>query len=71
MEIFDSIITAVLCLLCFACCKGWAISVDIAAANEDKLLIKLAQVLGRAGDVFHYACWISIAVGFCRAFGLF
>lgn len=71
MEIFHSIITAVLCLSCFLCCKGWSMALSIGASKTDKRMIKLALTFGIAGDVFHCACWLFIAAGFLKAFGLF
>lgn len=71
MEIFHSIITAVLCLSCFLCCKGWSMALSIGASKTDKRMIKLARTFGIAGDVFHCACWLFIAAGFLAAFGLF
>ena len=71
MEIFHSIITAVLCLSCFLCCKGWSMALSIGASKTDKRMIKLARTFGIAGDVFHCACWLFIVAGFLKAFGLF
>lgn len=71
MQSYYLIISAVLCLSCFLCCKGWATALDISAAKNDKRTLRLARTFDLAGDVFKWVCWIFILAGFLRAFGLF
>nr|UVX65672.1 MAG: hypothetical protein [Bacteriophage sp.] len=69
MQTYYPIISAVLCLLCFLCCKGWSVALDV-GAGRDKRILRMARTFGIAGDVFHWATWAFIAAGFIRAFGL-
>lgn len=71
MQPYYPIISAVICLLCFLCCKGWATALEIGAAKTDKRTLRLALTFDIAGDVFNWACWIFIGAGLLRALGLF
>ena len=70
MQPYYPVISAVLCLFCFLCCKGWSTALDIGAAN-DKHMRRLACTLDIAGDVFHWAGWAFVVAGILRALGLF
>ena len=70
MQTFYPVFSAILCLFCFLCCKGWATALDI-GAGKDKRMIRMAHTFDIAGDVFRWACWLFIVVGFLRTIGLF
>lgn len=70
MQPYYPIISAVLCLFCFLCCKGWATALDIGAAN-DKHMRRLARTLHIVGDVFNWSGWAFVVAGILRALGLF
>lgn len=70
MQTFYPLFSAILCLFCFLCCKGWATAMDI-GAGKDKRMIRMARTFGIAGDVFRWACWLFIVAGFLRTLGLF
>lgn len=69
MQTYYPIISAVLCLFCFLCCKGWSVALDV-GAGRDRRMLKMARTFGIAGDVFHWSCWAFIAAGFLQSFGL-
>lgn len=71
MQPYYPIISAVLCLLCFLCCKGWSTALYIGAEATDKRLRRLACTFDIAGDVFHWAGWVFVVAGILRALGLF
>ena len=70
MQTFYLVFSAILCLFCFLCCKGWATAMDI-VAGKDKRMIRMARTFDMAGDVFSLACWLFIVAGFLRTIGLF
>ena len=70
MQTFYPVFSAILCMFCFLCCKGWATALGIGAGN-DKRMIRMARTFDIAGDVFRWACWMFIVAGFLRTIGLF
>lgn len=70
MQTFYPVFSAILCMFCFLCCKGWATALDI-GAGKDKRMLRMARTFDIAGDVFRWACWLFIVAGFLRTLGLF
>lgn len=69
MQTYYPVFSAILCMFCFLCCKGWSTALNI-GAGSDKRMLRMARTFDIAGDVFRWACWLFIVAGFLRSFGL-